>query len=619
MNRYVLLALVGALIAFPAFAQAPKSGGGVVRGPTDHNTEIDRLHRRAVARARALGLETGAAPEAIAPAAARPNLEFPLRLRPAAKAFRGNGITNFVDLNTSSGVLDYACNARTYDGHNGTDFALFPYQWIMMDAPEVEIVAAAPGVIIDKADGNFDRQCTSNGNPANYVVVRQDNGLYAYYFHMKSGSVTPLAINARVAEGDYLGLVGSSGNSTGPHLHFELRTAQSFGGSTIDPFVGACNAVVAQWKHQPEDFDTDVVRLATHSSPPPSQSNNCTDPNPPGYSDQFAVGATVYGAVFLRDERQDTPVKIAFINPSGTEVSSFTTTPGAGVRPLVFWWTSTVANTAGQWKLRATLEGKDYEHAFVVGTVPAATTVQALIQPQARSPRGTSAVVFGASVRNTGSTTATGCSLAPDMPLAMTWNTQTLAGGDLNRTFDVPPGATQNVRLTLRGKPGYSARGIKIPIRVFCLNASAPGPTKGYNLVTLSFQRGRTPDIIATPKNTVVHVTNSTATFGVTANNQGGDGTVTVTATRSRPLPLTVKICETNASNQCLSPPTASVTRTFVAGETSTWKVTLTRNRSIALDEVNNRIIVEYANGGIVRGATSVAVTTSAADVAQIP
>src|SRR6187401_490192 len=107
MNRYVLLALVGALIAFPAFAQAPKSGGGVVRGPTDHNnTEIDRLHRRAVARARALGLETGAAPEAIAPAAARPILEFPLRLRPAAKAFRGNGITNFVDLNTSSGVLD---------------------------------------------------------------------------------------------------------------------------------------------------------------------------------------------------------------------------------------------------------------------------------------------------------------------------------------------------------------------------------------------------------------------------------------------------------------------------------------------------------------------------------
>jgi hypothetical protein len=74
------------------------------------------------------------------------------------------------------------CGTRTYAGHNGTDFVLSPFWWRMMDGKEAEVVAAAPGRLINKNDGNFDRQCRFSGaSPGNYVVIEQDDGHFAYY------------------------------------------------------------------------------------------------------------------------------------------------------------------------------------------------------------------------------------------------------------------------------------------------------------------------------------------------------------------------------------------------------------------------------------------------------
>ncbi len=86
------------------------------------------------------------------------------------------------------------------------------------------------------------------GNPpANYVVVRHDNGLLGYYWHLKKGSVTTKDLGARVAVGEKLGFVGSSGFSTGPHLHFEVRDG---GGAVVDPYAGACGVATTGWTHQ---------------------------------------------------------------------------------------------------------------------------------------------------------------------------------------------------------------------------------------------------------------------------------------------------------------------------------------------------------------------------------
>jgi murein DD-endopeptidase MepM/ murein hydrolase activator NlpD len=60
------------------------------------------------------------------------------------------------------------------------------------------------------------------------VVLQHSNGLTSHYGHCAKLSVQP---GAHVRAGDIIGTVGSTGISTGPHLHFELRKD----GSTLNP------------------------------------------------------------------------------------------------------------------------------------------------------------------------------------------------------------------------------------------------------------------------------------------------------------------------------------------------------------------------------------------------
>ncbi len=60
-----------------------------------------------------------------------------------------------------------------------------------------------------------------NGGYGNCVVIKHNNGYSTLYAHMKSAS--PLRKGQAVRKGDTVGYVGSTGTSTGPHLHFEIR------------------------------------------------------------------------------------------------------------------------------------------------------------------------------------------------------------------------------------------------------------------------------------------------------------------------------------------------------------------------------------------------------------
>ena len=68
----------------------------------------------------------------------------------------------------------------------------------------------------------------NEGGYGNLVIVRHYNGLETYYAHLKQMNVYA---NQKVRAGDFLGLGGSTGRSTGPHLHFELR----FYGFALNP------------------------------------------------------------------------------------------------------------------------------------------------------------------------------------------------------------------------------------------------------------------------------------------------------------------------------------------------------------------------------------------------
>ncbi|NBE53167.1 M23 family metallopeptidase [Streptomyces boluensis] len=70
-----------------------------------------------------------------------------------------------------------------------------------------------------------------SGSYGNEVVIQHADGHYSQYAHMTSLNV---ASGQTVSGGQQIGLSGSTGNSTGPHLHFEIRTGPSYG-SDVDP------------------------------------------------------------------------------------------------------------------------------------------------------------------------------------------------------------------------------------------------------------------------------------------------------------------------------------------------------------------------------------------------
>lgn len=71
------------------------------------------------------------------------------------------------------------------------------------------------------------------GAYGNQVVIRHADGMYSQYAHLSQFSVSA---GQTVTEGQQLGLSGATGNVTGPHLHFEIRTTPDYG-SDVDPLA----------------------------------------------------------------------------------------------------------------------------------------------------------------------------------------------------------------------------------------------------------------------------------------------------------------------------------------------------------------------------------------------
>lgn len=69
------------------------------------------------------------------------------------------------------------------------------------------------------------------GAYGNQVVLRLNDGHYAQYAHLSQLSVSA---GQAVTAGQRVGLSGATGNVTGPHLHFEIRTTPDYG-SDVDP------------------------------------------------------------------------------------------------------------------------------------------------------------------------------------------------------------------------------------------------------------------------------------------------------------------------------------------------------------------------------------------------
>ncbi|MFF7284739.1 M23 family metallopeptidase [Streptomyces griseorubiginosus] len=97
--------------------------------------------------------------------------------------------------------------------HTGVDFVV---------PTGTPLKAVAAGTVVSAGWG---------GAYGNQVVIKLNDGYYAQYAHLSQLSVSA---GQTVSEGQQIGLSGATGNVTGPHLHFEIRTTPDYG-SDVDP------------------------------------------------------------------------------------------------------------------------------------------------------------------------------------------------------------------------------------------------------------------------------------------------------------------------------------------------------------------------------------------------
>jgi murein DD-endopeptidase len=112
-------------------------------------------------------------------------------------------------------------------------------------AQNAEAIAVADGIVVATKDSIPENVPGVNSRAVpitletvggNFVILDIGGGRYAFYAHLRPGSLR-VRTGDRVRRGQVVGLVGNSGNSTEPHLHFHLADANSPLGSEGIPYV----------------------------------------------------------------------------------------------------------------------------------------------------------------------------------------------------------------------------------------------------------------------------------------------------------------------------------------------------------------------------------------------
>jgi hypothetical protein len=310
------------------------------------------------------------------------SFSFPVRSSEDSELEDIYGISNFVDHNNESNgdhnlwVTDYDCGARSYDlasgyDHTGTDIFSWPFPWQKMDDNIAEIVAAEEGMIIYREDGNFDRNCAFCTNCSwNAVYLRHANGNVSWYGHLKKGSVTYKNTGDMVAKGEYLGIMGSSGSSTGPHLHFEVWEDNSYT-KLLDPYKGTCNLLNSDsmWEVQEDYLVPTILGLATGDSNPTPQA--CGMQWERNFENVFAPSETIYFSAYFRDQILNEVAEHTVYDAAGQVVDiwfqGFNNSYNAS-----WWWFDRTYNgnyVQGIWTYEIKYADDIKTHTFQVGTL----------------------------------------------------------------------------------------------------------------------------------------------------------------------------------------------------------------------------------------------------------
>ena len=296
--------------------------------------------------------------------------DFPIELKDGLNDPGFYSISGYVDhdLDYPGHLQDYMCGELTYDlengyNHQGTDYYLWPFPWLKMDNNEVKAIAAAPGIIIFKQDGNYDRNCNADDVPWNAVYLQHSNGYTTWYGHLKNGSLTDKSVGQEVEAGEYLGIVGSSGISITPHLHFEVHDELN---NIIDPYKGPCNPMLSEslWAEQKLYIDAGINKISTNNKLPVFP--ECPLQEILNESDSFMKNDTIFLLAYFRNLSIDDTLKISIHRPDNSvlyewwwknEMPFYTASWN-------YWFIKINGEPNGLWKYKVKYKDEIYEHEF---------------------------------------------------------------------------------------------------------------------------------------------------------------------------------------------------------------------------------------------------------------
>ena len=265
-------------------------------------------------------------------------------------------INNYVDLDETSGTRDYTggsgSGAKTYDGHSGIDIDVPSFRW--MDGNVSTVLAAASGVVTFVRDTEPDRN-TSCAGSANLVQVRHPDGLTAVYGHLKKGSAA-VSVGQEVSAGAILGVVGSSGCSTAPHLHFELRNALN---RAVDPFRNGLWAA-------PPAYNTTITLMDLVIAAGEMTLQQIKDPGPNVQS--IPRGAVLGVGISMAGGGAGDAIRMVITAPTGAIFSDSLLTFTTVYRHSYWSWNKSLSSAPGVWTVSILVNGVLMQSATVIAT-----------------------------------------------------------------------------------------------------------------------------------------------------------------------------------------------------------------------------------------------------------
>ncbi len=161
-------------------------------------------------------------------------------------------------------------------GHSGIDYALYT-------GTPVRAAAAGTVRLAQRSESGY----------GNHIILRHDGNMQTVYAHLDTLLVTA---GQEVACGQVIGTSGNSGNSTGPHLHFEVRTGRTPRAVDPQPFLDEVDEANAVSESDAANTTETVNAAEPTPAPVPAPAPPTPTPAPPAQANAPEVSSGNVGA-----------------------------------------------------------------------------------------------------------------------------------------------------------------------------------------------------------------------------------------------------------------------------------------------------------------------------------